>query len=506
MTRQTGLCVCRLAALAALSAFCLWQGIDAASAYLGSADAHRYLSDWRAAARSAPDGKLALMCKDAGRISPVDRSRLVAVSWERAPEPVGAVDASCPHKADCVLSSKWTSRPVVEKLKSEGFSAVSENGYVTTWSRGGDARRVKQGSTSGVPFWREIVALSAELALVVLGLSLATGLRNVGILPPVVSVAVGVALGAVALSHSLLAPNGLGVYGGKGKMLFECGGMPRPFLESAGGMALQPSYPPGLALLAWLHFALSGGCGDRLVQLVVVFATAALCLAMLRKMSSPWTVPSVALFCLTPVAIRMASGFYAEPFAALSLILGWSMIGDGRRFSGAIVMGLAGLFRLEAGVVAAAFAAGAGAFCGGRLEKLLVMAASIAPAIAWLAACTALGYGCPADWDFCKAPKFGQIAYAAWSETKALGMHVLPMMAMALMGSSGSWTRLARPWTNAAAALVPWAVLLLAIPVSCGFHTSPNAEWMIDNTIPRIVWQVSAVPLLALGTAIREEP
>ncbi len=35
-------------------------------------------------------------------------------------------------------------------------------------------------------------------------------------------------------------------------------------------------------------------------------------------------------------------------------------------------------------------------------------------------------------------------------------------------------------------------------PIACGFHASPYADWMVNNTIPRLVWYVSAVPFFAL--------
>ena len=57
---------CRRLAVVALVAFCLKQGVDGAWAYLGSADAYSYLADWRAAARHAPDGAIALLCGEAG--------------------------------------------------------------------------------------------------------------------------------------------------------------------------------------------------------------------------------------------------------------------------------------------------------------------------------------------------------------------------------------------------------------------------------------------------------
>lgn len=48
------------------------------------------------------------------------------------------------------------------------------------------------------------------------------------------------------------------------------------------------------------------------------------------------------------------------------------------------------------------------------------------------------------------------------------------------------------------ATIVPTALLLLAIPLACAFHTSPHAQWMMDNTIPRLLWYISAVPLAVL--------
>ena len=41
------------------------------------------------------------------------------------------------------------------------------------------------------------------------------------------------------------------------------------------------------------------------------------------------------------------------------------------------------------------------------------------------------------------------------------------------------------------------ALLLLAIPIVCVFYTAPSVKWMLDNTIPRLVWYLLAVPLAA---------
>ena len=43
-------------------------------------------------------------------------------------------------------------------------------------------------------------------------------------------------------------------------------------------------------------------------------------------------------------------------------------------------------------------------------------------------------------------------------------------------------------------AWLPAALLLLAIPIVCVFYTAPSVKWMLDNTIPRLVWYLLAVP------------
>ncbi len=214
MTEWARPCICRWLALSLFAAFCAWQGIDAASAYLGSADAYSYIADWRAAAKCAPDGKLALLRSDVApsfrsrklqaspshdgnsafpgqrrSISPMDRSRLIAVSWERAPETVDVVEAADDLEPfDCIFSSSWMSALSAEKLKACGFSVVFENENVKTWGRTGGVRCAQPDRVSGVSTHREIRALFAEAALTAVFLVFAFGMRGVGLWPLSVSV------------------------------------------------------------------------------------------------------------------------------------------------------------------------------------------------------------------------------------------------------------------------------------------------------------------------------
>ena len=493
MTERLWLFASRWLAVLALVAYCLWRSIAAAAAYFGSADAYSYLSAWRSAARDAPSGRLALLCADVHNISPVERSRMVAMSWERAPAPIATVAAKGDLKeVDVVLASRWIPRPAQEWLGEAGFSVSATTEFVCTWSGAGAVGRDAEVGAPRVSRAREILALAVELALMLFAVVLVSPLRNIGKRQIAAATLVAVAMGAVALSHPLLAPNGLGTYGGRARLLYECGGIPSAFLESAGGSVLQPSYPPGLALLAYLHFALSGGCGDRLVQMIVVFALSLVCLSMTRR-AEKWTdaIPA-ALFCLSPVAVRMAAGFYAEPSAALMLLAGMDRVRRGCMCSGCLVMGFAGLFRPEAGIVAAAFAAGACALRGDVREKLSAIVLSLAPAVLWIVVRKWLGYGGVPDWDFRAAPNLGHVAYAAWCEARTLGVQVLPIAATALLVRPFRMTFMRN---EVLATIVPTALLLLAIPLACAFHTSPHAQWMIDNTIPRLLWYVFAVPL-----------
>lgn len=237
------------------------------------------------------------------------------------------------------------------------------------------------------------------------------------------------------------------------------------------------------------------GCGDRLVQMIVVFALSLVGLSMARR-AEKWTdaIPA-ALFCLSPVAVRMAAGFYAEPSAALMLLAGMDRVARLHVFR-MPRHGHGGAVPSEAGIVAAAFAAGACALRGDVREKLSAIALSLAPAVLWIAVRKWLGYGGVPDWDFRAAPNLGHVAYAVWCEAKVLlGIFVVPIAAVAFLARPFCKPCLAH---DAVSAFVPMLFLLATVPLACAFHTSQHSQWMMDNTIPRLLWYISAVPLAVL--------
>lgn len=498
MTGCPCLAVCKWSVVTSLTALCLWQGLVTASAYLESSDAYAYLADWRVAARSAPGEKLALLCNDENRVAPVDRSRLIAVAWERAPDRLSLIDGSSDLRTvDCILSSNWHPVSVGKRLVSNGFAVASTNEYAKTWVRKGIGRSEACSPVAGVSPAREALALALEAALIFAPLFLAFGLRGFSWWSLAVSFLIAAGLGYVAVSHPLLAPNGLGTYGGKAKLLYACGGIPESFLNSVGGMALQPSYPPGLTLLAYLHFLLSGGCGDRLVQLVVVFAMSALCLVLLRGASRPWCALPIALYCVSPIAVRMTSGFYAEPFAALLLVLGWRTMRNGRLFVGALVMGLTGLFRPEAGAAAVLFACCA--FRGDLRTKPIVVVSAVVPTLAWIATCRLLSYGGLTDWSVTMMPKFGQVVYGALAVLDALWKQAIPVFVLLFLVRPDGRRVCSR---EVLLCILPVALLGCAIPLACGFYDAPYAKWMIDNTVPRLIWYLLPIPMFVMASQL----
>ena len=94
---------------------------------------------------------------------------------------------------------------------------------------------------------------------------------------------------AFALTHTFVAPTGLGTVGGKAKLLFLSKGFPYGFFTEPSFMLYQPPYPPGGALFLLLGYVISGGCCEWIVQ-VVNCCLAVLLLGFLLSRSSDWPV------------------------------------------------------------------------------------------------------------------------------------------------------------------------------------------------------------------------
>ena len=173
---------------------------------------------------------------------------------------------------------------------------------------------------------------------------------------------------AAALTHTFLAPGGLGVYGGKAKLIYLSGGIPDGFFTDPAFSSYQPAYPPGLALLTLLSYWISGGCGEWLTQLIPLFAASAALWILASQTCAargsarpPHTRPPFASRCASCFAalwilaafldkwtLQMATLYYAEPFVALLALLGWTRLRENRGdWRGWLLLGATGFFKNE---------------------------------------------------------------------------------------------------------------------------------------------------------------
>jgi len=132
----------------------------------------------------------------------------------------------------------------------------------------------------------------------------------------------------VSMSHHISGVCGLGVFGGRARMLVERGWDFTSLADASAGEYFQSAYPPLFAVITALEFMVTGGFGERLVQLssplfwTVSFAVLA---CALREEGERGTVPLVLLLCamlVRPIVVAVGN-FYAEPLLLLLLGCGW---------------------------------------------------------------------------------------------------------------------------------------------------------------------------------------
>lgn len=154
--------------------------------------------------------------------------------------------------------------------------------------------------------------------------------------------------GLLALSHSLMPPNGLGTVGGKARVLFLHCGFPSGFFSSQTFSTLQPAYPPGAALLRYGMACAGGECGEWLSQLVTVAAGAVLVYVLVRNLDlAAFLFMSAIAF--QPMFIKMSAADYPDVIACLFIVVGMGMIRKEGidRLVGWVLLGGAGFFKNE---------------------------------------------------------------------------------------------------------------------------------------------------------------
>jgi hypothetical protein len=130
----------------------------------------------------------------------------------------------------------------------------------------------------------------------------------------------------LTLSHTFVTPNGLGVFGGKAKLLYLSAGIPAEFFTDLAWSTLQPAYPPGYALVTLGCYGLAGGCGEHFTQLLscLFVACSLLFIGFKLPQRNPLFLPLLLWLAgclLAEQAICTGILFYAEPWILLILLV-----------------------------------------------------------------------------------------------------------------------------------------------------------------------------------------
>lgn len=318
----------------------------------------------------------------------IDRGVHLGLAWALAPEPVGLGDVEDIGDANVILTSNpefepegfhldavsgWTrlwrrdDRPFVPVQREQSPTRLCEaigvgvvigcvflGGWLAGWGGGlgallllsiGMALSPLLGFHAGVGFTGIIAGLSLWGAV-----KWRKGERKIPLswLGVAITGVFFLFISSLTLSHTFFPPGGLGVFGGKAKLMYLLGGLPDGFFTDAAWSTFQPAYPPGFALITLACYSFSGGCGEYLTQLLSCCAAGACLLFLCRGIYLPGVLLWLVSTFFGEQTIEMASLFYAEPIMALFVLVGWERVRAGTDDRlGWLLMGAAGWFKNE---------------------------------------------------------------------------------------------------------------------------------------------------------------
>ena len=409
-----------------------------------------------------------------------------------------------------------------------GYTHIVGNGNANLWLRddiAADGSGDEDGREPTAPSpWREAAGTLVACALIAV---FAWQMRTAGIekketsfgvasrvSPAICATAFFMLAAAAALTHTFMAPTGLGVHGGKAKLFYLAGGIPGGFFTDPAFSSYQPAYPPGFALLTLLSYWVSGGCGEWLTQLVPVFAAAAALWltaggGAVSRIAALWILAAF----LNQQTLQMATLYYAEPFVALLVLLGWKRLQENRTDRrGWVLIGAAGFFKTE-GLILLSVAWTVYMVCEircskGTREAINVFrsgvgrfaAAAAAPA-AWHIVCRLAGamfYDYAPVWspDWSKFRlALGYLLKLAFLEPWRYGFAysvAALVLALPLICRKPHW----HPPSGLRAAAIAALVCLATFAFVYSLSLAPNFDWHLRTSAARLLW-VPSLPILA---------
>ena len=126
---------------------------------------------------------------------------------------------------------------------------------------------------------------------------------------------------------------------------------------------------------------------------------------------------------------------------------------------------------------------------------MVAIVSAVAPTLIWIATCRLLGYGGLTDWNVTMMLRFGQIVYGALAVLNSLWKQAIPVFVLLFLVRPDERRVCSR---EVLLCILPVALLGCAIPLVCGFYDAPYAKWMMDNTIPRLIWYLLPVPMFVM--------
>ena len=479
----------------------------------------------------------------------VERSRHLAVSWAMSPTPVRFGYDPGIGDAQAVLGCAYGPGPEFSSagLDSAEFKKVDEGGGSALWMRTGACPPSSTTLCARSPTpaaWREVAGLLAPVSVAVGG-AVAAGwsgallgvfLFSLGLfIPPlagfrpspefVVAVS-GLCLAIVGmlrsrllypqgdphptkacktaaglccfglllvmivmtLSHTFMAPNGLGVNGGKAKLLYLAHGIPEGFFTDPACGTLQPAYPPGFALLTLGCYGLAGGCGEWMTQILGCFCLAAVFLFLCRRAQSCWASIWVLTAFLGSPALPMATLFYAEPLMTLFILVGWERIRNSQNdLAGWVLIGTSGWFKNEGLVFLLVIWMSFRLVSGSRAASCCHLLAGLAIPVTWQLFVRMFGaelYDYAPFWNPDASKVWEASLYllkTAFAEPWRYGF-AYPLMAVALMFQS--YRRCPSIKTSVLVAVF----CSLAFVGVYSLSTAPDFGWHLHSSLGRLLW------------------
>ena len=500
----------------------------------------------RMAAQAKANGRVVGDCCSCAKgLLPIERSRILAMSWVVLPDLVSFGPLRDMIGKDAIVVSEYD--PVADKeLGRAGYRAVERGGGVSLWYRGGEWADCSLEQEQGrIAEFASVAVFSLFLVVCfyirgcegcVLGitaLSLMTfvsvgifGVVSVGVMSALmflvwgflcllnrgraarwccravdpldqfgarstVACLLAVVFISLALTHTFVAPNGLGTVGGKAKLMLLSEGFPVGFFTDPLYAPLQPAYPPGATSLVLWCYALSGICGEWLIQVVPCMIMVLLAGFVMSRIKSGIGVVIVATAFITPLALRMTTLFYPEVYVACCCLVGWERVRNDRFDQlGWVLIGAAGWFKNEGLIYFVALAAAFVVFTPLRLWwylMLKIVVGAILP-VAWhllcrLAGASLEGYYC-----------LGEISVAQGIEafTYALRAMFCSAWQYAFAYPAAFLVLLAERWRNLSTKIAAVGVLIAVLLSIIVFSLSDavDFEWHLES-IERILWAPS---------------